>query len=72
MIAVATFAIAILALVLLSFGVVATLAWHKSRRQYRALAERIDVDTRLEYLTTQTFAAMRDAVRGEYRRGERL
>ncbi len=62
--------IAILALVLSSAGVIAVLAWRKSRRLYLALAERIDVDTRLEYLTTQTLAAMRDAVRGEYRRSE--
>lgn len=70
MIAVVTLIIAILALVLSSVGVVAALAWRKSRRQYEALAERIDVDARLEYLTTQTLAAMRDAVRSEYRRSE--
>lgn len=67
---VVTLVIAILALVLSSAGVVAALAWRKSRRLYVALAERIDVDARLEYLTTQTLAAMRDAVRGEYRRSE--
>jgi hypothetical protein len=67
---VVTLVIAILALVLSSAGVVAALAWRKSRRLYVALAERIDVDARLEYLTTQTLAAMRDVVRNEYRRNE--
>jgi len=70
--AVVTLIIAVLALVLSSVGAVVAVAWRKSRRQYEALAERIDVDSRLEYLTTQTLAAMRDAVRSEYRRREPL
>ncbi len=34
-----------------------------NRRRYDALAERINIDARIGYLTTQTLAAMREAAR---------
>jgi hypothetical protein len=66
-IAMAALIIAVLALVLSNIGVLAFFAWRRDRQRYEALAERINVDARLEYLTTQTLGAMRDAVRGQYR-----
>lgn len=55
--------IAVLALVLSGAGVWALVAWRRSRQVFDELAERLYVDSRLEQLTTQTLAAMRDAVR---------
>ena len=55
--------LAVLALVLSGAGVWAMVAWRKSRHVFDELAERLYVDTRLEQLTAQTLAAMRDAVR---------
>lgn len=55
--------IALLALALSSAGVWALVAWRKSRHTLDELAERLYVDSRLEQLTVQTLAAMRDAAR---------
>ncbi len=55
--------IAILALVVSGAGVWALVAWRKSRQVFDELAEHLYVDSRLEQLTAQTLAAMRDAVR---------
>lgn len=55
--------IAVLALVLSGAGVWALIAWRKNRQVFDELAERLYVDSRLEQLTVQTLAAMRDAVR---------
>jgi len=63
MTAVMALGIAVLALVLSGAGVWALVAWRRSRRYFDELAERLFVDSRLEQLTTQTLAAMRDAVR---------
>jgi hypothetical protein len=54
---------AVLALALSGAGVWALFAWRQNRRAFDALAERLFVDGRIEALTTQTLAAMRDAVR---------
>jgi len=62
-IALMALAIATAALILSVLGVLAAVAWRRNRRQYEALAERIDVDARMEYLTVQTLEAMHDAVR---------
>jgi hypothetical protein len=59
--------LALLALALSSFGVMAMLLCRQNRRHYEELTERIDVDVRLAYLTTQTLGAMRDAARGSTR-----
>jgi hypothetical protein len=59
--------IAAIALTLSFVGVVAAVAWLRSREQYRELAERIDVDARIEYLTTQALINMRDAARERMR-----
>lgn len=59
--------IAAIALTLSLVGVVAAVAWLRSREQYRELAERIDVDARIEYLTTQALTNMRDAARERMR-----
>lgn len=63
MTALAALGIAVLALVLSCAGVWALVAWRRSRHAFDELAERLYVDSRLEHLTTQTLAAMRDAVR---------
>lgn len=59
--------LALLALALSSFGVMAIVASRQNRRHFEELAERIDVDVRLAYLTTQTLGAMRDVARGSTR-----
>lgn len=63
MTALAALGIAVLALVLSGAGVWALVAWRKSRQAFSDLAERLYVDSRLEQLTAQTLAAMRDAAR---------
>jgi hypothetical protein len=68
--AVIALGIAVIALLLASAGVVAALSCRKNRRRYESLAEQIDVDARLTYLTTQTLGAMRDVARDQYRRDE--
>lgn len=55
--------IAVLALAFSGAGVWALMAWRQNRRTFDVLAEYLYVDSRLEALTAQTLAAMRDAVR---------
>ena len=59
--------VALLALVIASLGVLAVLTWHSDVGRIRDLAERLDVETRLEYLTTQTLGAIRDVARRHFR-----
>jgi hypothetical protein len=55
--------VAVLALAISSAGVWALLAWRQNRRALATLTERLAVDSRIEALTVQTLASMRDAVR---------
>ena len=55
--------IAILALALSSAGVLALTAWQRNRQYFDALADRLSVDARMEQMTVQTLAAMREAAR---------
>ena len=55
--------LSLLALLVSGVGVWAAVVAWRDRGRYRALAERIDVDARIEYLTTQTLGAMRAAAR---------
>ena len=63
MTALAALGIAALALVLSSAGVWALIAWRQNQQALGDLAERLNVDSRLEQLTAQTLAAMREAAR---------
>jgi hypothetical protein len=67
MIGILALSLALLALALSSFGVMAIVASRQNRRHYEELAERIDVDVRLAYFTTQTLGAMRDVTRDSAR-----
>jgi hypothetical protein len=67
MIGILALSLALLALALSSLGVMAIMASRQNRRHYEELAERIDVDVRLAYLTTQTLGAMRDVTRDSAR-----
>ena len=59
--------VALLALVVSSLGVLVILTWRGDLGRIRDLAERLEVETRLEYLTTQTLGAMRDVARRHFR-----
>jgi hypothetical protein len=59
--------IAVLALVLSGAVAWAVAAWRRDRRSADALAARLQADSRIEELTAQTLAAMREAAR-RYRR----
>lgn len=59
----AVLGIAVLALALSGVGVWAAVAWRRSHRQLDALAEQLYVDSRIETLTVQTLAAMREVAR---------
>ena len=59
--------VALLALVIASLSVLVVLAWRGDAGRIRDLAERLDVETRLEYLTSQTLGAMRDVARRHFR-----
>ena len=59
--------VALLALVVTSLGVLVILTWRNDLGRIRDLAERLEVETRLEYLTTQTLGAMRDVARRHFR-----
>ena len=63
--------VALLALVVTSLGVLVTLTWRGDLCRIRDLAERLEVETRLEYLTTQTLGAMRDVARRHFRNDDR-
>ena len=58
---------ALLALVIASLAVLVVLTWRGDLEHIRDLAERLEVETRLEYLTTQTLGAMRDVARRHFR-----
>ena len=62
---------ALLALVIASLAVLVVLTWRGDFEHIRDLAERLEVETRLEYLTTQTLSAMRDAARWHFRSDDR-
>ena len=64
MAAVVALVIALLALAVSFAGAWAVLAWQRDRRRLDELASQLYADSRLEALTLQTLAAMRDAVRG--------
>lgn len=59
--------IAVLALVLSGAAAWAVAAWRRERRSAGLLAARLQADSRIEELTAQTLAAMREAAR-RYRR----
>ena len=58
---------AVLALALSGAGVWAMTAWRRERRSADVLAARLQAEGRIEELTAQTLAAMREAAR-RYRR----
>lgn len=53
----------VLALTLTCAGVWALIAWRRSHKTFDDVASRLYVESRLEQLTMQTLAAMRDAAR---------
>jgi hypothetical protein len=55
--------VGVLALALICAGVWALIAWRRSRKTFDDVASRIYIESRLEQLTLQTLAAMRDATR---------
>ena len=59
--------IAVLALIVSCAGAWAVAAWRRDRRSADGLAARLQADSRIEELTAQTLAAMREAAR-RYRR----
>ena len=63
--------VAFLALAIASLGVIVVLTWRGDVGRIRDLAESLDVETRLEYLTTQTLGAMRDFARRHFRSDDR-
>ncbi len=67
MMAAVTLVVAVLALVIATFAVLVVLTWRGDLGRIRDLAERLEVETRLEYLTTQTLGAMRDVARRHFR-----
>ena len=64
--------VALLALVVTSRGVLVILTWRNDLGRIRDLAERLEVETRLEYLTTQPRGAMRDVARQHFRNDDRM
>ena len=71
MMAAVALVVALLALVVTSLGVLVILTWRGDLGRIRDLAERLEVETRLEYLTTQTLGAMRDVARRHFRNDDR-
>ncbi len=59
--------VATLALIVASLSILVVLTWRGDLGRIRDLAERFEVETRLEYLTTQTLGAMRDVARQHFR-----
>ena len=59
--------IALLALLVAGFGIFLVLAWRGDIGRLHDLADRLEAETRLEYLTTQTLGAMRDLARRHLR-----
>ena len=65
--AAAALVIALLALVVAVVGVLVVWTWRGDVGRIHDLAERLDVESRLEYLTTQSLGAMRDIARRHFR-----
>ena len=65
--AAAALVIALLALVVAVVGVLLVWTWRGDVGRIHDLAERLDVESRLEYLTTQSLGAMRDIARRHFR-----
>ena len=65
--AAAALLIALLALVVAVVGVLVVWAWRGDVGRIHDLAERLDAESRLEYLTTQSLGAMRDIARRHFR-----
>ena len=63
MAAIVALGVAVLSLAFSCAGVWAVLAWRRERRRFDALAESLYADSRIELLTVQTLAAMREAIR---------
>lgn len=59
--------VALMALLVAGFGIFLVLAWRGDAGRIHDLAERLDVETRLEYVTSQTLGAMRDVARRHFR-----
>ena len=59
--------VALLALLVAGFGIFLVLAWRVDIGRLHDLADRLEAETRLEYLTTQTLGAMRDLARRHLR-----
>ena len=63
MTALVALAVACLALSLSAAGVLALIGWSRQRRSLEQLAQSLYVNGRLEALTVQTLAAMRESAR---------
>ncbi len=63
--------VALVALAIAALSVLAVLTWRSDLGRLHDLAERLDMETRLEYLTTQTLGAMRDVARRHFRSDDR-
>ncbi len=63
--------VALVALAIAALSVLAVLTWRSDLGRLHDLAERLDMETRLEYLTTQTLGAMRDVARRHFRSEDR-
>ena len=63
--------VALVALAIAALSVLAVLTWRSDLGRLHDLAERLDMETRLEYLTTQTLGAMRDEARRHFRSEDR-
>ena len=63
--------VALVALAIAALSVLAVLTWRSDLGRLHDLAERLDMETRLEYLTTQTLGAMRDVARRHLRSEDR-
>ena len=59
--------VSVLALAIAGLAILVALTWRGDLGRIRDLAERLEVETRLEYLTTQTLGAMRDVARRHFR-----
>ncbi len=63
MAALIAFGIAVLALAVAGAGAWAVVTWRRERRSVDVLAARLQAEGRIEELTVQTLAAMREAAR---------
>ena len=63
--------VAVLALAMAGLAVLVVLTWRGDLGRIHDLAERLEVESRLEYLTTQTLGAMRDVARRHFRSEDR-